>query len=134
MRQVPTRLIRHWCHPRKFSIMSYPQPTDTRAAELALLINEVQIKIAGVTPPGGPKPRLVAVSKYKPAADITGCYEAGHRDFGENYVQELTEKASQVRFDSIVIGVLDTCLTASCVPAAARHPMAFHRHAAVEQG
>lgn len=36
--------------------------------------------------------RLVAVSKTKPATDIQALYDAGQRDFGENYVQELTEK------------------------------------------
>lgn len=35
---------------------------------------------------------LVAVSKLKPVADIQALYELGQRDFGENYVQELTEK------------------------------------------
>ncbi|RFM27998.1 YggS family pyridoxal phosphate-dependent enzyme [Deminuibacter soli] len=35
---------------------------------------------------------LVAVSKTKPAADIAALYALGQRDFGENYVQELTEK------------------------------------------
>lgn len=42
-------------------------------------------------------PTLVAVSKYKPASDILACYELGHRDFGENYVQELTDKAKEVK-------------------------------------
>lgn len=36
--------------------------------------------------------KLVAVSKTKPVADITELYNIGQRDFGENYVQELTEK------------------------------------------
>jgi pyridoxal phosphate enzyme (YggS family) len=35
---------------------------------------------------------LVAVSKTKPVSDIQLLYASGHRDFGENYVQELTEK------------------------------------------
>ena len=35
---------------------------------------------------------LVAVSKTKPAEDIKALYDLGHRDFGENYVQELEEK------------------------------------------
>ena len=35
---------------------------------------------------------LVAVSKTKPVEDIKALYDLGHRDFGENYVQELTEK------------------------------------------
>ena len=38
---------------------------------------------------------LVAVSKTKPAADILELYELGQRDFGENYVQELVDKAAQ---------------------------------------
>jgi pyridoxal phosphate enzyme (YggS family) len=37
--------------------------------------------------------RLVAVSKGQPAEAIRAAYEAGQRDFGENYVQELGEKA-----------------------------------------
>jgi len=37
--------------------------------------------------------RLVAVSKTKPSAAIRKAYDAGQRDFGENYVQELVEKA-----------------------------------------
>lgn len=40
-----------------------------------------------------PVPNLVAVSKYKPAEDIQTLYDLGHRHFGENYVQELSEKA-----------------------------------------
>src|SRR5688572_11470993 len=35
---------------------------------------------------------LVAVSKTKTAEEIMQLYELGHRDFGENYVQELAEK------------------------------------------
>lgn len=42
---------------------------------------------------------LVAVSKTKPVEDIRALYELGHRDFGENYVQELTAKAAQLPAD-----------------------------------
>ena len=35
---------------------------------------------------------LVAVSKTKPVEDLQEAYDAGHRVFGENKVQELTEK------------------------------------------
>ncbi len=35
---------------------------------------------------------LVAVSKTKPVEDIKALYDLGHRDFGENYVQELIDK------------------------------------------
>ena len=38
-------------------------------------------------------PRLVAVSKTKPAADVIEAYKHGHRHFGENYIQELAEKS-----------------------------------------
>ncbi|KAK2711722.1 pyridoxal phosphate homeostasis protein-like [Artemia franciscana] len=38
--------------------------------------------------------RLVAVSKTKPVEDIIEAYQNGQRDFGENYVQELVEKAN----------------------------------------
>jgi pyridoxal phosphate enzyme (YggS family) len=37
---------------------------------------------------------LIAVSKTKPVSDIQELYDLGQRDFGENYVQELTEKYS----------------------------------------
>ncbi len=36
--------------------------------------------------------RLVAISKTKPNSDIMEAYEAGQRIFGENKVQEMTEK------------------------------------------
>jgi PLP dependent protein len=42
---------------------------------------------------------LVAVSKTKPIEDIQELYDMGHRDFGENYVQELTDKAAQLPKD-----------------------------------
>jgi PLP dependent protein len=42
---------------------------------------------------GQKKVTLVAVSKTKPVEDIRALYDLGQRDFGENYVQELTEKA-----------------------------------------
>lgn len=42
---------------------------------------------------------LVAVSKTKPVSDIQALYELGQRDFGENYVQELTDKQPQLPAD-----------------------------------
>jgi pyridoxal phosphate enzyme (YggS family) len=42
---------------------------------------------------------LVAVSKTKPVEDIRELYDLGHRDFGENYVQELVGKAEQLPKD-----------------------------------
>jgi len=42
---------------------------------------------------------LVAVSKTKPVADIMEAYEAGHRIFGENKVQEMTTKHEEMPKD-----------------------------------
>ena len=53
-------------------------------------INE-ELRLSNIT--------LVAVSKTKPVEDILELYNLGHRDFGENYVQELTKKAEQLPND-----------------------------------
>ena len=53
-------------------------------------INE-ELRLSSIT--------LVAVSKTKPAEDILDLYDLGHRDFGENYVQELVEKAERLPKD-----------------------------------
>ncbi|RMB56124.1 YggS family pyridoxal phosphate-dependent enzyme [Dokdonia sinensis] len=42
---------------------------------------------------------LVAVSKTKPNADLMEAYEAGQRIFGENKIQEMTEKWEQLPKD-----------------------------------
>lgn len=42
---------------------------------------------------------IVAVSKTKPEKDILELYEAGHRDFGENYIQELRIKQENLPKD-----------------------------------
>ena len=54
----------------------------------------VQSKIRNIS--DGIMPRLVVVSKTWPVPDILSAYDAGQRNFGENYPQELVEKASQV--------------------------------------
>jgi PLP dependent protein len=41
--------------------------------------------------------RLVAVSKTRPATDITTAFLAGQTIFGENYIQELVPKLSEVQ-------------------------------------
>lgn len=48
---------------------------------------------------GEKKVRLVAVSKTKPIEAIKQLYDLGHRDFGENYVQELADKYEQLPKD-----------------------------------
>jgi PLP dependent protein len=42
---------------------------------------------------------LVAVSKTKSVQEIKELYDLGHRDFGENYEQELVDKHSQLPND-----------------------------------
>ncbi|XP_027088070.1 uncharacterized protein [Coffea arabica] len=48
---------------------------------------------------GSDRIRVVAVSKTKPVSLLRQVYDAGHRCFGENYVQELVEKAPQLPED-----------------------------------
>ncbi len=42
---------------------------------------------------------LIAVSKIQPLSAIAELYKLGHRDFGENYVQELVEKEADLPKD-----------------------------------
>jgi pyridoxal phosphate enzyme (YggS family) len=42
---------------------------------------------------------IVAVSKFQPIERIQTLYDYGHRDFGENYVQELNNKYQQLPKD-----------------------------------
>jgi hypothetical protein len=62
--------------------------------------------------------KLIAVSKTKPVEDITEAYAAGQRDFGENQVQELVEKQSQLPNDINwhLIGHLQTNKVKSIAP------------------
>ena len=64
------------------------------------------------------KVSLVAVSKTIPAEDIKELYDLGQRDFGENYVQELVNKAAVLPGDIRwhFIGHLQTNKVRSIVP------------------
>ncbi|KAA1476211.1 hypothetical protein DENSPDRAFT_884155 [Dentipellis sp. KUC8613] len=74
--------------------------TPERAADLHANLAAIRARVQKHTPPTAPRPpTLVAVSKYKPASDVQACYEAGQRDFGENYVQELVDKAALLPAD-----------------------------------
>jgi pyridoxal phosphate enzyme (YggS family) len=44
-----------------------------------------------------PRVRLVAVSKFHPIEAIRAAYQLGLRDFGENYAQDLAERAAALR-------------------------------------
>ncbi|WWD19775.1 YggS family pyridoxal phosphate enzyme [Kwoniella shandongensis] len=65
--------------------------TPDRATELKENMVSVQEEIDAVA--GSSKPRLVPISKIKPASDIKALYDAGYRHFGENYIQEMVDKA-----------------------------------------
>jgi pyridoxal phosphate enzyme (YggS family) len=54
--------------------------------------------------------KLIAVSKTKSVEEVLEAYEAGQRDFGENLVQELVEKAEKLPKDIVwhQIGHLQT--------------------------
>src|SRR5690348_436625 len=65
------------------------QQLESVLAKLALLAKET----------GRPVARLVAVSKTMPDEAIMECYNAGQRVFGENYVQEICEKAPRLPTD-----------------------------------
>jgi len=72
--------------------------TDTsEIASISQRLAEVKRTIDEATAKAGRAPgsaRLVAVSKHKSAEAIRAAYAAGQRDFGENYAQELAEKAA----------------------------------------
>lgn len=59
-------------------------------------ISENYKKISSELPP---QVQLVAVSKTYPAEAVKILYDAGHRTFGENRVQELLEKSEQLPKD-----------------------------------
>jgi len=56
-----------------------------------------EIRVAAVKAGRNPdEVRLVAVSKTRPATDVTAAFQAGQIIFGENYVQEFIAKALEV--------------------------------------
>lgn len=98
--RLPLRLHRYlqkYAVPNQlYSTMS---TSTERAAEITQSLADIRSRVhsasssaSSPTQPS-PNPTLVAVSKYKPASDILTCFEQGQLDFGENYVQELVEKA-----------------------------------------
>jgi uncharacterized pyridoxal phosphate-containing UPF0001 family protein len=66
---------------------------------IAERLSEVKLRISAAAEATGRDPqdvRLLAVSKLMPSQCIREAYAAGQRDFGENYVQELVRKASEL--------------------------------------
>lgn len=58
--------------------------------------SDAQAKLLGLLPELE-STALLIVSKTRPLEDIKTYYELGHRDFGENRVQELAEKAEALK-------------------------------------
>ncbi len=68
-------------------------------SEIAANIAHIQERIAAACRRVGRNPnhvRLIAVSKVKPAEQITAAYASGQLLFGESYVQEFRDKAPLV--------------------------------------
>ncbi|KAJ2004579.1 hypothetical protein GGI04_002562 [Coemansia thaxteri] len=72
-------------------------PSSERRAEIEANLGGVGNAVRQSSSASGA--RLVAVSKLKPASDILAAYASGQRHFGENYVQELCEKAAVLPAD-----------------------------------
>ena len=79
-------------------------------SSLAENVAEVRARIETAALRAGRRPQdvlLLAVSKTQPAEALREAYAAGIRDFGENYVQELVQKAEaladlqELRFHAI---------------------------------
>lgn len=71
----------------------------TDAAAIAANIAAVRARIAAACQRAGRAPdsvQLLAASKFQDAAAIRAAYQAGQREFGENYVQELAQKAAEL--------------------------------------
>jgi pyridoxal phosphate enzyme (YggS family) len=67
---------------------------------IAAALKQVRARIEAAATESGRDPasvRLVAVSKTQPAEAVREAYAAGQRDFGENYVQELLQKADALQ-------------------------------------
>ncbi|KAK1222008.1 hypothetical protein PQX77_015187 [Marasmius sp. AFHP31] len=72
---------------------SFERASNERTEELRENLAEIRERVSTTSASAPTSKTLVAVSKYKPASDILFCYEDGQRDFGENYVQEVVDKA-----------------------------------------
>ena len=75
--------------------MSKQEVTDTITNRLSAAHDKIQqARQLAKTPTNDVT--LMAVSKTKPTTDIIDAYHAGQRIFGENYAQELFDKASEL--------------------------------------
>jgi len=69
------------------------------SGEIAARLSEVRERIGVAAERAGREAgavRLVLASKTQPAAAVAAAYDAGARDFGENYVQEAVAKRNEL--------------------------------------
>jgi pyridoxal phosphate enzyme (YggS family) len=83
-------------HSQQLKMASYP--ADSVIVSNARIVQE-RAATASSNAGRSSSVRLVAVSKTKPAENIKELYDAGFRSFGENYFQELVEKAQALPTD-----------------------------------
>lgn len=105
--------------------------------EIAHRIAQVRQQIAGYAQECGRDAQdiqLLAVSKTKPIADILAAYDAGQREFGENYVQEAQGKIEAIDLPGIhwhFIGRIQSNKTATIAGLFSwAHALASAKHAA----
>ncbi|GLC39504.1 hypothetical protein PLESTF_001853800 [Pleodorina starrii] len=88
---------------RKVAVQALARGASTMAAEkpVATALQDVLTRIKQASERAGrAQPvRLVAVSKTKPVEALQEAYDAGQRVFGENYVQEMLDKAPALPSD-----------------------------------
>ncbi|WFC96535.1 hypothetical protein MBRA1_003196 [Malassezia brasiliensis] len=71
-----------------------PRAAKERVADVRGRLEAVRARIDRAAQQASrPPPSLLAVSKLQPPSDVMAAFEAGQRHFGENYAQELVEKA-----------------------------------------
>jgi pyridoxal phosphate enzyme (YggS family) len=83
-------------HSQQLRMASYP--ADSVIVSNARIVQE-RAATAASNAGRSSSVRLVAVSKTKPVENIKELYDAGFRSFGENYFQELVEKAQALPTD-----------------------------------
>lgn len=104
-------------------------------SEVAARLEQVQAEVRGACLRAGRAPgsvRLIAVSKKQPLERVREAYDAGQRDFGENYVQELERRVTELPRDAIwhMIGHVQTNKAKRALAARVIHTVDSERLAA----
>ena len=77
-----------------------PERDASEPGEMAAALEQLHARVHSAAKASGREPsnvRILAVSKQQPTEAIAAAYEAGQRDFGENYAQELARKSEALR-------------------------------------